>query len=225
MLTFLIPVLVFVILWALVVNSKKPLSNKTSQKQLKNLSLILLISGIFGFLFFIWNCIDEYYLGDKSLVLNVYKELGEQTYKRLEFPNYSFTTGTSGTLYYKSHSIFEQIFLYNLKGETLIHVIIYLLISIILFLSIRTIPHQKIFTIKIGKAFFSIAILLITLPFLSNMYQSLVVDKIIQEKTGNMFSINEANGNGNIIPGLILFVIIYFINKGTELQQEQDLTI
>ncbi len=225
MLTFIIPLIVFFITWILVYRYNKSVTNKPSLKQLKALSLIILISGIFGFSFFLWNCFEEFYLGDKSLILNVYKESGEKTYKRLEFPDYSFTTGTTGTLFYKSHSIFEQIFLYNLGGKNLIHVMTYLIISIILFFSIRTIPYQKTFTPKIEKAFFSIAILLFTLPLLSDLYQSLVVDKLILKNTGNMFSNNEDRVSENIIPGLILLIVIYFMKKGNELQQEQEGTI
>ena len=69
--------------------------------------------------------------------------------------------------------------------------------------------------------------MLYVFPLLIRYFERIIVEKMLLKKTANVFELifSEDLGTEKV---LILFVIVMFmlfIKKGTEIQQEQDLTV
>ena len=194
---------------------------------LKSQSWIILILVIFSFSLFISACLKQYYFGNKTVSIEVYNKSNIKTYKDFTVDNSTYVTGIEGTLYYKTASFAEMLLFRKIGGQSIVDYFFFVVIGLILFFSIRKITDKKTFSEKIIKTFVSIGLLLLIFPRFNSYFESLAVEKLLLQKTNNMFELANIPflQTNYFVAVSIILMFLYFLKKGSQLQEEQDLTV
>ncbi len=230
MLIYLLPIIGFLLIWFLAMwflkrNRSKEILRQITLKEMKFLTLLLLIFSTVSFCEFFWYCIESFYIKDQKILIEVIKAAGESAYIQHEDSSITFITGKRGELSYSASTFYEQIFLFRLAGKNIIHYIAYLIIATLFFRCIYNISEKKSFSLVISRAFKQIAVILLCLPLFSSLFEKVILNKIVLNKTNSIFQLDIHYDHFGILPSIVLLMFVFFIEKGTELQKEQDLII
>jgi phosphoglycerol transferase MdoB-like AlkP superfamily enzyme len=158
------------------------------------------------------------------LVSNISKT---KTYKDFTVDGNRFVTGIEGRLHYNTKSFEEALLFTKIGDTTILHSLLFLIIGLILFFSIQRINDAKMFSQKMVNILFGLMMLLYVFPLLIHYFERQIVGKMLLKKTGNMFELvmTQDLGTEKFLILSVLLMFIYFIKKGTEIQEEQDLTV
>jgi len=204
-----------------------PDPSRMNLKSLKTQSWVILIFVLFNFFSFIATCVREYYFGDKVIGIEVYNRSDTKTYKNSTVGNNTYVTGNEGTLHYKTTNFGDVLLFKQIGNQTIVDYFFFLAIGFIVFISIRRVTDKKVFSEKIINTFGYIGFLLFAFPIVNSYFRSLIVERLLLKRTNNMFELAGISTlNANYLAAVFMILMfLYFLNRGNQLQQDQDLTI
>jgi hypothetical protein len=201
--------------------------NRINLKSLKTQSWVILILVLFNFFSFIATCVREYYFGDKVISIEVNNQSDTNTYKKFTVGNNTYVTGNEGILYYKTTSFSDVLLFKQIGNQTIVDYFFFLIIGFIVFISIRRVTDKKVFSEKIINTLGYIGLLLFAFPIVNSYFRSFIVEKLLLKRTNNMFElagISTLSAN-YLVAVFMILLFLYFLKRGDQLQQDQELTI
>jgi hypothetical protein len=182
---------------------------------------------VFIFILFLVNAVSDFVSDNKVVLLEAYNNSDIRTYKHFETNGHSFVTGTKGMLHFKAQNFFDYLILQRVAGKSIIDCLFYLLIGYLIFRSVQKITDERSFSDKLLRTFGTIGLLLFVFPVLRGWLDIIIAEPLLKTRTNNMFELvsNSPFETDYIIAVSIILMLLYFLKKGKQLQEEQELTI
>jgi hypothetical protein len=148
----------------------------------------------------------------------------QKLYKNVEFRFGHYVTGIEGTLYYKTNSFVDYLVLNNFGGNNIIDLIALFIAALILYKSVSRLDDKKPFSERITKAFTWIIGIAIAIYIIDQYFFLFVARPLFSYWTSGMVELQETKSNNYLFFLAFISGAVYFLRKGYQLQQEQELT-
>jgi hypothetical protein len=204
-----------------------PDAKRINLKSLRMQARSILGLSIFIFVLFLVNAVSDFISDNKVVVLEAYNNSNIRTYKNFETNGHSFVTGTKGMLHFKAQNFFDYLVLQRVAGKSIIDCLFYLLLGYLIFRSVQKITDERSFSDKLLRTFGTIGLLLFVFPVLRGWVDIIIAEPLLKRRTNNMFELVSSSPfeTDYIIAVSIILMLLYFLKRGKQLQEEQELTI
>ena len=202
----------------------EPLTGGAIRKQ----GRFFLIVGLGSFLWFLLQTILS--VGEPIAFTNVIAkdiQLSSPVFVLINVGKYGYSE--AHTLYYETTSFFDRLIFNSIGSFNIFDFLFFLYVAIVLFRVLHKVHEQNVFKLKVSNAYKVVGKGCILIWFLKMAFYSLILRKYFAYRTDGQFSLPRDSGLLSFflypVVGGIILSFVYFMNKGEDLQHDNDLTI
>lgn len=203
----------------------QPDTSKLTLFRMKLLSWLLLGFCTLLLLFYCFTAYENF--RDGAIILDVHSAGKGGKYIDEMVNGHDYVSGIYGKLHFKGQNFTDILLLMDIGSNNLVDILFFLAIALILFFTIRRIDDQKAFSRPLINTLFYVALLFLLLPMIKGLYQLYVLDPLLLQRTGGAFELAHVStmDTGRVIFMYVILMVLYFLKKGYDLQQDQEYTV
>jgi hypothetical protein len=133
------------------------------------------------------------------------------------------------TLYYETSSFLDRLIFTSIGSFNLVDFLFFVYIGILLFRALNKVHEDNVFQLRLSKAYLQVGKACVWMAIVKMAFGDFLVREYFQYRTGNQFYISPEKGAPlfflYITIGGIIISFVYFMNKGEDMQRDNDLTI
>jgi hypothetical protein len=143
----------------------------------------------------------------------------------IQYPFGTYNVGTEGILEYRPRLLLDFFLFYRFGILSLPDGLYFFLVSLLLYINLGKVSEQKPFSNRILRILTLISVLTVCM-YPVKRFNQFACEKLLEYRTNNMFHLmSDDFADLYIYFGCILGMFVFFIRKGFQLQQEQELTV